>query len=234
MSTFHGEYLPSTREIRDVFADEIASLGGSVSDVLEDERYLYVRAVLAESAAVRPGDVVNAGVAVRVVSSEIIVHPYTFRQVCTNGAVVAQALHSRRLERTQSTDVFRPSYDIAVTLSAFGDAVRASAAPEAFATAANDMRAAVDIEADAVISLLPALARMPQAAAARLLPRILGRFGADDDRSVFGLLNAVTSVARDTDDPETRWALEELGGALPRRLMPLANKTPRVNHETAV
>jgi hypothetical protein len=31
-------------------------------------------------------------------------------------------------------------------------------------------------------------------------------------------MNAVTSVARDTRDPETRWRLEELGGAIAARL----------------
>jgi hypothetical protein len=38
------------------------------------------------------------------------------------------------------------------------------------------------------------------------------------DQSAFGVLNAVTSLARDTRDPETRWQLEELGGALPSHL----------------
>jgi hypothetical protein len=28
-------------------------------------------------------------------------------------------------------------------------------------------------------------------------------------------MNAVTSVARDTQDPDLRWRLEELGGGLP-------------------
>jgi hypothetical protein len=32
---------------------------------------------------------------------------------------------------------------------------------------------------------------------------------------MFGFMNAVTAVARDTRDPETRWRLEELGGAVP-------------------
>ena len=234
MSTFQAEYLPSTREIYDVFADEIASLGGTVSDVFDDEHHLCVRAVLATSAAVRSGDMVNAGVAVRAMASEIQIHPYTFRQVCTNGAIMAQALHSRRLERTQSTEVFRPEYDIAVTLSALRDAIRASSEPEAFRTAANEMRAAADIEADAALNIFPALAAMPPERAAHLLPLILNRFAADGDRSAFGLMNAVTSVARDTSDPETRWTLEVLGGSLPRRLVQLAGRKKEVQHLIAV
>jgi len=33
-------------------------------------------------------------------------------------------------------------------------------------------------------------------------------------------MNAVTSVARDTRDPELRWRLEELGGGIPAMLVP--------------
>lgn len=33
-------------------------------------------------------------------------------------------------------------------------------------------------------------------------------------------MNAVTSVARDQDDPEVRWQLEELGGGVPAMSFP--------------
>jgi hypothetical protein len=32
---------------------------------------------------------------------------------------------------------------------------------------------------------------------------------------VYALMNAVTAVARDEEDPETKWDLEELGGCVP-------------------
>jgi hypothetical protein len=37
-------------------------------------------------------------------------------------------------------------------------------------------------------------------------------------------MNAVTSVARDTRDPELRWRLEELGGGVPIAVRP---RSPR-------
>ena len=40
------------------------------------------------------------------------------------------------------------------------------------------------------------------------------------DRSAFGLMNSLTSVARDQDDPEVRWKLEELGGGVPAMEFP--------------
>jgi hypothetical protein len=54
----------------------------------------------------------------------------------------------------------------------------------------------------------------------QLIPEIMDRFHAEDDRSAFGMMNAVTSLARDTDDPELRWRLEELGGAIAAGRLP--------------
>jgi hypothetical protein len=57
------------------------------------------------------------------------------------------------------------------------------------------------------------------------------RFGQEGDPTMYGLVNAVTSVARDTSDPDLRWKLEEAGGLLiahgpwaPTRVQPPAEE----------
>jgi hypothetical protein len=65
-----------------------------------------------------------------------------------------------------------------------------------------------------MLRLLPRFSRLPQPVAAEILSSVLRTFTNGRDRSVFGLMNAVTSVARDEPEPETRWRLEELGGAI--------------------
>ena len=212
------QYFPTTGDIRAVFVEEIASLGGTVPDVYDDEERLFARAVLPVDADILPGDRVRGGVAVRVTGPELLVHPYTFRQVCSNGAIAAQAIDTRRLERMESTGVLVPTYEASVTLTDFRLAVQACAAREAFTTVTNEMRSATQIEADMALHLMPILARMPGNMAAEWVPQIFHRFTVATDRSVFGLMNAVTSVARDTRDPEARWRLEDLGGSIPARL----------------
>ena len=225
MSTTDGlEYLPATRDIRDVFADEITSIGGTVPDVYDDGTRLFARAVLPADSEVRPGDHVRAGVAVRVAGAAICVHPYTFRQICSNGAIAAHALQTRRLERVRSTGISVPAYEASVALVDFRLAVQACASHEAFTTVANEMRSAAEVDADLFLHLLPTLTSMPDSMTERLLPLIVERFTLGRDRSAFGLLNAVTSVARDTRDPETRWRLEELGGTMPAHL----ERNPRI------
>jgi hypothetical protein len=55
------------------------------------------------------------------------------------------------------------------------------------------------------------------------MPSILERFVEGRDTSRFGLMNAITSVARDTRDPEVRWRLEEMGGGIPAALSPTSD-----------
>src|SRR5260370_13501237 len=65
------------------------------------------------------------------------------------------------------------------------------------------------------------LARLSLRLAAQVAGTILERFSQAGDRSRFGLMNSVTSVARDTADPEVRWRLEEMGGGICACLTPV-------------
>jgi hypothetical protein len=220
MSTmYRPEYQPATGTLIEAFVEEIESLGGTVPDVYDDGLRLCARAVLPPIADVRPGDAVRAGVAVRVMGSEIAVHPYTFRKVCSNGAIAGHALETRRLERIATADVFAPTYEVSVVMTDFVLAVRGCASEEAFTRVADEMRSAAEIEADIAIQFLPHLTSMPAEMAARVAPMVFQRFASSRDMTLFGLMNAVTSVARDTRDPEARWRLEELGGSMPARLL---------------
>jgi hypothetical protein len=224
MTTIRPTYLPTPADIRQAFGEEVESLGGKVTHAYEDGERFFARAVLSNDAEIRPGDRVRGGVAVRASGASLEVFPYTFRQVCSNGAIAAQALEGRRLERVEGMEIAVPSYDVTVVSTDLRLAVRACAAPEAFETTTRQMRAATETEADITLNLLPFLAQLPGGMAQHWLPRILHHFTRDGDRSAFGMMNAVTSVARDVRDEETRWRLEELGGSIPARLVP----TPKV------
>ncbi len=213
------EFDPGTGTIREAFAEEVGALGGEVTNVHEHGGVLFARAVLASSADVRAGDTVRAGVALRVVGAEVLVHPYTFRLVCANGAIAAHALSTRRVERVERVDVVASGYDAAVALEAVREAVRACAAPAVFEEVAAEMRTAAEREADVVLHLLPLLSRLAGEHAAHYLAMLLPDLRAAEDRTLFGLLNVVTAVARTEPDPAVRWDLESLGGSLPAALV---------------
>ena len=218
--------LPTNGEIREVFEQEVSPLGGRLTDALADGDRLFLRAVLSAEAQVRPGDHVSAGVALRTAGRHILVHPYTFRQVCRNGAIVAHTVSTRAVERP---DLDATPWDVAESLERLGEAIRVCAAPGAFDAAMSEMRSTLETDADAVLNLLPHLLSMP-GGADMLLREITRRFEASSGRSLFELMNAITATARDQRDPETRWRLEELGGAVAARVRP----APRPDGAAAV
>lgn len=211
-ASYRPEYRPFAHDVRGVFADEIRTLGGVVADAFQiDDRFIG-RGVLQVDSEIRPGDVVKGGVAVRVSGPEILVHPYTFRVVCTNGAIAAYALGTTRIERIEVASAFQSTYESERTLIEVAEAVRACAAPEIFMTVADDMRAATDMRTNEVLNRTSIVARWPEDLLQRSLGHILNRYLTDGDSSGFGWFNAITAEARDTPDPDIRWRLETFGG----------------------
>lgn len=209
------DLLPSIQEIQDTFVQEIAAAGGKLSDQFQEGRTLILRSILPLRAEVCPGDGFAAGVALRAFGENVAVYPYTFRQVCSNGAILVQSIEGRELVCPGE----EPSaYELSEWFEGLREATRCCCRDDAFANAITQMRHARATRGDFVLMLLPHLAKLPREAASRMMQDILGRLQADGDRSAYGLMNAVTATARDTRDPNLRWRLEELGGSIPARL----------------
>jgi hypothetical protein len=208
-------YLPAAPEILETFEREVLALGGTVPDVYAEGDLLYARAVLPGAVEAQPGDRIHGGVAVRTHDTEVLVHPYSYRVVCTNGAIAAFATGSRVVERVE---VAAPSTVVNAVLGELRAAIRAAGAPAALDATVAAMRTAAQREADVMVQLMSLLPHVPPGMRASLVRTIVRRFEAERDRSILGLVNAVTSVARDTTDPEARWRLEELGGGILARL----------------
>jgi hypothetical protein len=212
---------PTTDAIARAFDDEIAALGGSIHDRYDDGSSLYVRAVLQEHDEVVRGDVIQAGVALRTVGPSILVNPYTLRLVCSNGAVVMSTERphrARRVELGWAVDVIDAVLDDVRLL------VRACAEPADFHAFVDRMRSATSTSANVLPTMAPLLAQLPPGQREAMLRMIMGRFERDEP-TLYGVMNAVTAVARDTADPALRWSLEEIGGGLVARLQP----SPRAN-----
>jgi hypothetical protein len=215
----------TTADMLAVFTDEIAAHGGEVRDTCHDGTRLFTRSVLLRDREVGPQDRVQGGVALKATGREAWLHPYLFRLVCRNGAIMAHAIQTRHLPNLDLLD----AEDARALIR---EATRACCAEEAFTAAAEQMRSAREVEADVALNLLPLLSRFP-AQGQGLMETVLARFFGEGDRSRFGLMNAVTSVARDTRDPELRWRLEELGGGIPALIAPrpFPRKPGRLEHQ---
>ena len=196
---------PTTRELLDLLSDEVARCGGGVSNVCDDGTRLYARAVLPATHEVGPGDRLQGGVALRADDAEIAVHPYVFREVCKNGAIFAQVVGTRVIRRDECDFVVLPQV---------AEAVGACCRDEAFAEATAQMHSAQNAPANMVLNLMPSLSKLPPEYVQSFLRRVMAQFNGERDRTRYGLMNAVTATARETRDPELRWRMEELGGAV--------------------
>jgi hypothetical protein len=204
----------TTAEIQDLFAEEITAAGGAVSDTFVDRSLLFTRSILPQVREVRTADQVQGGVALRAFEGDVWVHPYIFRLVCRNGAIMAHAIQSRHVE----VDEFATPEEVATEVWL---AIRACCSEDAFSAAAEQMRSAREAQADVALNLLPLISQRHSGAGAHLLREIMERFMGDEDRTRFALMNALTSVARDTPDPQLRWRLEEMGGGIVAGLSPV-------------
>jgi hypothetical protein len=207
-------FLPTTEEIGVAFADEISTLGGTVTDSYDDGSRLFARALLATEGEVRPGDVIKAGIALRAAGPVVAVYPYTARQICTNGAIAAhvtQARHIPRVEYISATEF------VVGALDEIRLAIRESAKPEAFVRVVDEMVRASATSAELMVYILPLLERVPNESRQHLLRHLTEEFSRAADGTVYGVMNAVTAVARETRDPQAKWDLEVYGGKIPAR-----------------
>jgi hypothetical protein len=198
---------PTTADLLAAFTDEITARGGRVTDAADDGRRLFARSVLTREGDVRPGDAVKAGVALRAAGGEAWVHPYLFRLVCRNGAIVARTVGTRHVEGLAG-------YDPADAAEVVREAVGACCDPGVFADTLDRVRTAAEDAADLMLVFAPSLARLTEAGHGQFVADIMDQFFRDGDRSRFGAANAVTATARGVTDPALKWELEELGGGI--------------------
>lgn len=203
----------TTSEIGDLFTEEIKLQSGQVTDTFNDGLRLFTRSVLPQLDEVRPKDSVQNGVALKATPAEICVYPYVFREVCRNGAIMAHSQQGQRL-------VFSDDETSEDTASAIREAIGACCRDEVFATSVKEIRSSVGTDVDLALTLLPHISQLSQGPSKHIIAVMLERFFGDGDSSRFGLMNAVTSVARDTTDPEDRWRMEELGGGIAAAIRP--------------
>ncbi len=203
----------TTSEISDLFAAEIGSHSGRITDTFDDGLRLFVRSVVPQFADVRPNDRVQGGVALKATLHEICVYPYVLREVCSNGAVMAHSLQSVRLDRSHEETEEALSSSIC-------EAIAACSQKKVFARSVSEIRSSVHDDINFALTMLPMISRMSGRLSGEMTRMILERFFDEEKPSRFTLMNAVTSVARDTRDPEARWRLEELGGGIAAGLLP--------------
>jgi len=194
-------------DILAVFTEEITCRDGQVLDTVMSKSHLWSRSVLPRFAEARPGDPIQAGVALSARGNDVYVYHYLRRLVCRNGAIRMLPAESGRFERLD----WLPQ---AEALTFIRETIVSCCAEEAFSDAMRGVREIAVARALRHPEMQRLLARVAPHVLRHELVEILDRFQRTGDRSCYALANAITAFARDTRDPHRRWDLEELGGAI--------------------
>jgi hypothetical protein len=197
----------TTAQIQSIFEEEVKSAGGKVTDTFDDGTLLFTRAVLPKNKKVARRDRVDKGVVLKAAWDDIWVHPYLYRRVCINGAIVAQAVATKHVVNTEH--ISPVEMEIALR-----EGVRICIQEQDFEGYVEKMKRAGGLFPDPRLTLMPHLSRLPADQASEVLEETHRRFAEGADESRYGLINAVTSLARDSRNPELKWTLETIGGAL--------------------
>jgi hypothetical protein len=203
-----------------IYIDETRAAGAKDHDVFHRDGLLLARTVIpALHANVRPRDKITGGIAMRADNTIVNFYPFTLRQVCRNGAVMARS--SRCVSFSLDEMIHDP-----VTDDELREAIRCCTTRDSFMENITAMQKATTHRFDQVLNVLPLLAMMSPRVGKSFANAILEQFQ-QEERTAYGLMNAVTAVARKTRDPETKWRLEELGGSIPVLLR--APRSPRTD-----
>jgi len=195
----------SLTEVQTSFTGFAEAKGASVDVAYADEALILSRCVLPMEFEIRPGDVLKGGVAIRGTVEQVEVRPYLLRLVCTNGAIMMRSSAGSYVATSDCTADW------------LSEAFTSACSKEALTTAAEEIRTMAGASFDQsflLLSLMRSLHGFSTETPRETIRRMLG-----DGASGFSLMNAITSVARDTSDPETRWRLEAAGGAIPALLL---------------
>ncbi len=194
-------------DIERIVREEVTAQGGHIHEFLRDEDRLYARTINAPFREVAPEDCVQAGVAVRVNRTEVSIRPYIFRQVCINGAISATSDEAEDFDLQALGCISEQETQLRDTIRACGHARVLPREVERFRSFRSQ---AVDRGMMMITMMQTHLAK---ATHSELLD-ILTQFD-KEEANAWGVMNAVTAVARRTSDARRKWQLEEIGAMIP-------------------
>jgi hypothetical protein len=209
MATIHS---PAPKEILSMVEEELTKIGGRFAECTRHKGRLFLWATVPHTRQVRPNDHVQGGVAVCTIGHEICIFPHVFRPMCRSGAIMSHTDGIKRLKRVPSTSAPRVLERLRKRVR---NLVQECTSSEMLTQLTDQLQVAAESDVDAGLQMSTVISQLPRRHSSLLLSQILSQFHEDEDESVYGLMNAVAAVARDEDDPETKWDLEELAGWVP-------------------
>lgn len=214
----------------------VAEAGAEIKSAYIDSDRAYIKAVLPMvQGEVKVDDYVQAGFVLKNTETgngALSIEFLLFRLVCLNGMVVGDKLGSfRRIHRTATIDLpegrpFMPIDPITVTCHDFWANIKAAIAvasdSEKFQGYVNRLKALAAQELDVDPDALADTLRKKHGLREHEANNIMAEFSREGDKTVYGLVNAITQVSQSVENYNRASDLEEIGGDIFRQGLRLA------------
>ncbi len=191
--------------IKEIFREEVGVRSGDVKNGFDNQDLLLMRGLLPQVEQVAFEDELRNGVALEAREGLISVYSFLERIICRNGMILRMAVGQRIVDR-EMNEASWADYQIR-------EAIDACSQPSAFVGHVLSIRRAMHRPINRVHNMMGFLGSNVAGMRETIAERVSDRLH-DEDPSEFGLMNAITSVARDTSDHSMRWNLEEFGGRI--------------------
>jgi len=183
------------------------------------ETMLYLKAIdRTLTAGIRNDDLVSGGLIIRnseVGASSLRVEPFILRQVCSNGLIATQTLRKVHLGRQMDegaidwSDETKELEDRALWAKV-RDVIRATFDKQIFESWVEKLRESTEIVIEKPIKAVNNIARLIGLSEEKK-NQLLMHFS---EHTKYGLINAVTTLAREVESIDEQIRLEEFGGRL--------------------
>jgi hypothetical protein len=184
------------------------------------ETMLYLKAIdRTLTASIKEEDIVYGGLILRnseVGASALKVEPFILRKVCSNGLILQHSLKKIHLGRQileigciEWSDETRELEDKALW-SKVRDIIRATFDREVFESWVTKLKESTEIKIEKPIEAVNNIVKLAGLTEEQK-QKLLMHFS---EHTKYGLLNAITNVARDVKNPDEQVRLEEFGGKI--------------------
>ena len=205
-----GMAVLNLNDVERIIREEAGAQGGYVHELISDEQRLYARTINEPILEVVPKDTVQSGFAVRVDRTDVWVRPYVFRQVCWNGAIVATSAEAEEFDLAVIGSIEHQERHLRELVTAAGNA-------KAFHREVQRLTDLQTRPVDRAMMLMTMMQTHNKYVTDAELLDVLDQFETEEP-TAWGVMNAVTAVARRTENPERKWRLEEFGAMVPALL----------------
>lgn len=191
-------------KIESLITDLLKSHNATLFTKVDNEKHRYIRAILPQKIIVSPNDQINYGVALKIYKkNKIEIGPYLYRIVCENGVFISHERYSREITVDGLADFEIKSQIL--------EAMEKCCSRNAFNYTRKYILESLQTPANLRL-IFHRLSHFTQwSQRTSVYNHIIRRMDTLDQPTKYDLMNAITSLARDTIDPDLKWNLQKLG-----------------------